>query len=450
MNEVLNFTADSEASDSYFSKNERKAFFEGHFLELAVRHNEKWLNRIKQMVRLGKDFDEHAAVRKVAEAEKIEFEARKTKEFEKWREPLLKVFEELAFVKENPEEAERQGKRPLLLVMGGGMKGPYCAGQVVGLHDMGFGNVFKNVVGVSAGSGPAAFFVAGPEQARNATSLFGKDCCVEGPEGLVHLSPREDGKRKIVDTGVIARKMRSGEKALDQEAILNSDTGLYAVATNAETGEVEFINAKTATREGELDMVAACEASSAIPLFEDSFEVNGQQYLDGSLGEFPFDKLIKDFNPTSILVLPNMAFSELDLSENTTLEHMVLWFAKLFGKEGSLGAGQLIEADPTASLKKASSIAQTLGMMLNNKETYEDIQEIIEGNIIGAKEKAREAIEAIEQVTDVNIGVLWAPRSGLSNLTNHASTVQAAMIDAYHDLFTQLGETEPDKVKYWN
>ncbi len=391
---------------------------------------------------MSKEKDEIDMAQENAEAEKIDFEARQTEEFEKWQEGLGRVWDELRFVKEDPEGAEEAGVRPLLLVMGGGMRGPYCAGQVAGLHDVGFGEVFKNVVGFSVGSGPAAYFVAGAKQARKATSLFRDECTSD--EFLSF------GRLKVIDTGVIASTMRKGDKSLDQEAIRESTTGLYAGVTNAETGEVEFVDLASATRDGEPDMVAVCEASSAIPLFENPFEVNGQMYLDGSLGELPFNLLIKQFNPTSILVLPNMPFSEIDTFEQASVESIALWAAKLFGSGGPLGAGPLTLPEEKSRLARAAdSLQQTLGIKGNSGKTIRSIKQMVTNGVeseITTKQQTRESIEEIAHITDVKIGVLWPPQAGLGNLTNHKGTIESAIMMAHLDVYKQLGQKPPEEL----
>jgi predicted patatin/cPLA2 family phospholipase len=443
MNELSHhFEGDPYKPRNIYREGEILEFHSQHFQEMAERHNQKWWNRIRITLRMSKEKDEIDIAQENAEAEKIDFEARQTEEFERWQEGLERVWDELRFVKEDPEGAEEAGVRPLLLIMGGGMCGPYCAGQVVGLHDVGFGEVFKNVVGFSAGSGPAAYFVAGAKQARNATSLFRDECTSD--EFLSF------GRLKVIDTGVIASTMREGEKSLDQEAIRESTTGLYAGVTNVETGEVEFVDLASATRDGEPDMVAVCEASSAIPLFESPFEVNGQMYLDGSLGELPFNNLIKQFKPTSILVLPNMPFSEIDTFEQASVESIALWAAKLLGSGVPLGAGPPTLPEEKSRLARAAdSLQQTLGIRGSSGRTIKSIEHMVTrsvGSEVTPKQQTRQSIEEIEQITDVKIGVLWPPQAGLGNLTNHKGTIESAIMMAHLDVYKQLGQKPPEEL----
>lgn len=443
MNDLTHsFEHGADKHRNVYRNHEILEFHSQHFQEMAERHNQKWWNRIRIAVGLGKEKEEIDIAQEIAEAENIDFEARQTEEFGKWQEGLAGVLDELRFMKADPSGAETAGVRPLLLIMGGGMKGPYCAGQVAGLHDVGMGDVFKNVVGFSAGSGPAAYFVAGADQVRKATALFREDCTSEEFLSLKRL--------KIIDTGVIASNMRSGEKALDQEVIRESPTGLYAGVTNAETGEVEFVDLKTATRDSELDMVAVCEASSAIPLFEDPFEVNGNMYLDGSLGELPFNNLIKQFRPTSILVLPNMPFSEIDTLEQASVESIALWAAKLLGSEGSLGTGPLVQTEEKSTVARvANSLQQTLGIKSSSGKTIKNIKQMVTGATrteVPSRQDTLESIQEIEQITDVKIGVLWPPQAGLGNLTNHPGTVKSAIMMAHLDVYKQLGQKPPEEL----
>lgn len=406
------------------------------FQELANQHNQKWKSRIRRALGLEGAQTEIDIAREQAEIENKERTLQSSPEFQRSQEHLRQVIEDVR----NPE---RDPRPKVLIFMGGGLRGPYCAAQAAALQDLGFGSSFDVVIGVSAGSGPAAFFVAGPGEMRKATSLFEEDC--SGSDFLDVQRIFTDGK--VIDTSVIARKLRSGDKSLNEEAIRQSSVELLAAATNITTGKVELLNMKKTTRDGKLDMTAAAEASSCIPLFEKPFEVNGQQYVDGSVGVFPLEEILKQYDPSSVLILPNMSFGEFDDSENTSPAKMLMGALKSISKIGSLAKtklGQKLDSGSIASLDKFQALEQTLGMIGGNHEMYRDIHE--SQTSATRQSLAIDALERIQKESGTKMAILWPPKESLDNLKNNRSDIRSAMISSYLDVYKQLNEAPPEEV----
>jgi hypothetical protein len=168
------------------------------------------------------------------------------------------------------------------------------------------------------------------------------------------------------------------------------------------------------------------------------------------LGELPFNNLIKQFKPTSILVLPNMPFSEIDTFEQASVESIALWAAKLLGSGVPLGAGPPTLPEEKSRLARAAdSLQQTLGIRGSSGRTIKSIEHMVTrsvGSEVTPKQQTRQSIEEIEQITDVKIGVLWPPQAGLGNLTNHKGTIESAIMMAHLDVYKQLGQKPPEEL----
>src|SRR3989338_8457049 len=224
-------------------------------------------------------------------------------EFREWERNAQPVFEHMKARRDDPE-GEGKKYRILILILGGGMLGPYSAGQVRGLNEVGFtADKAEVIVAASAGGGTGVYYMGGPEQTKKGGSIFYDEC--RNPEfiNLLRL-------KRVLNSEVITQTMRQGEKAVDKDVIRNSPAEFYvAVTRKADQKHSELINVKTATSGGKPDVIAAVGASMNVPLFRGpGVEVNEQEYIDGSFDAMPVEEIVERFKPTDILVLPNMPF----------------------------------------------------------------------------------------------------------------------------------------------
>jgi predicted patatin/cPLA2 family phospholipase len=317
-----------------------------------------------------------------------DFDRRRSKEFELWQKNLSVVIDRLKEKIHSPEA--HLDTKACLLVLGGGMKAARSVGQAMALYEIGLGQAFDSVIGVSAGSGVAVGFVEGRSGLDKIASMYFEEC---GTKEFINYKRIH----KVLDPSIIAKTMRTGPKAIDTVAINKSDTKLYVAATNAFTGEIELIDTKTASP----DMVAACEASAAIPLFQDPVLVNGNSYIDGALNQFPLEEVIEKFSPTDILVLPSTSFSFSNNLEYNDSEHAILWGLSMMGSLGS-----------------------------NGSASAEDI--------IRSKERLRIFLDQISQINHVNIGVLWPPEVEVSNFTTNPDTLKAAVLECAQETMKEF------------
>ncbi len=178
------------------------------------------------------------------------------------------------------------------------MRGPYGAGSAAALHELGLGDVFDVVVGVSTGAPTAAYFLAGQDQVRLGSSLYYEECTSNA-----FMNPWRF--KKLVDIDQLITWMKRGPKALNTQAIRRHPSQFFVSAITRK-GHMELFDAKTA----QPGMLEAIRASIAIPgLFGSWVPVNNTYYCDGGFDDpLPMSKVITMFHPTDVLVLPNQAF----------------------------------------------------------------------------------------------------------------------------------------------
>ncbi len=185
------------------------------------------------------------------------------------------------------------GMRSMMIIGGGAMRGVYGAGVVLALHQLGLGQVFDIVIGISTGAPTGAYFLGGPLQTQLGASVYYEEC----PRDFIRWSR----VHRPLDFTILINTFRIGLKAMDTKAITASPTELHVVVTNATTGQTEFLNAKTV----QPDFFAAINASMAMPSLSPPVNVNGQTYIDGDIDPLPGKLIIDYFKPTDVFIVPN-------------------------------------------------------------------------------------------------------------------------------------------------
>lgn len=186
--------------------------------------------------------------------------------------------------------------RPLLLILGGMMRGVVGAGIANALTKNNFHNAFTNIVGISVGAPIGAYILA------NMTEVGASILYEECTKSFISIRrPRVVDMDYIVD--VIRGKRSNGTKKLDVRRVIESHSDFYVGVTDSETGLGELIDARRARP----DIFALMKASMEYPIYySHPVKINERLYIDGSIGlPFPSQEVINRFNPTHILVIPN-------------------------------------------------------------------------------------------------------------------------------------------------
>lgn len=182
-----------------------------------------------------------------------------------------------------------------LVVEGGGMKCAYNAGILDAFLDAGIS--FDYCIGVSAGSGNLASYLAG-QRGRNLRFFTDH----------IH-SPRYFGWKSLLKTGdlfglqyIYGELTRAeGQDPLDFNAFMKNPAEYEAVVTNALTGEPAYFG-REMIRQDDYRLIMA---SSAIPVVCHPVELNGVPYFDGGLSDaIPVRRALERGCGKLVVILP--------------------------------------------------------------------------------------------------------------------------------------------------
>ena len=167
-----------------------------------------------------------------------------------------------------------------LVLEGGAMRGMYTAGVLDVFMEQGI--AFDGVIGVSAGA------------------LFGVNLLSKQAGRVIRYNKRFNadpnylGLRplfrtgNIVDTEYAYNRVPRTLDVFDDETYRASDVPFYAVVTNVETGEAEYIKIDSV-----FDQMDVLRASGSMPFVSKPVEINGKKYLDGAITDsIPFEKFM--------------------------------------------------------------------------------------------------------------------------------------------------------------
>jgi hypothetical protein len=84
------------------------------------------------------------------------------------------VFGELQKRRDDLRNGIENNSNPVLMVLGGTLRGCYGGGGVIALKKMGLTDAFKTVIGISTGAPTVAYFLA--NQPEIGTSIYSEEC----------------------------------------------------------------------------------------------------------------------------------------------------------------------------------------------------------------------------------------------------------------------------------
>lgn len=178
-----------------------------------------------------------------------------------------------------------------LILEGGGMRGLYTAGVLDYFLDLGM--EFQEVYGVSAGI-------------CNACSYLSKQRGRSLRVNTEYLEdPRYCGMESFLKTGdlfgadMLYDVIPNELDPYDYEIFEKYPGRAYAVVTNCETGQAEYMR----LREMHEDILAV-RASSSLPMVSRMVEIEGNYYLDGGISDsIPLIQSMKNGNQKNVIVL---------------------------------------------------------------------------------------------------------------------------------------------------
>lgn len=162
-----------------------------------------------------------------------------------------------------------------LVIEGGGRKCVYSAGVLDAFLAAGIS--FDYVIGVSAGSGNAASYLAG-QKGRNLRFYadYSQDSEYFGLSSVLN-----EGSLLGLEYIYGTLTNSDGKDPLDYPAMMANPTEFEIPATDVETGRVKYFN-KLDISENDYRVFAA---SCAVPVMANPIQIGGQAYFDGGLAD---------------------------------------------------------------------------------------------------------------------------------------------------------------------
>lgn len=155
-----------------------------------------------------------------------------------------------------------------LVLEGGGMRGIYTAGVLDVFMENGI--CFDGLVGVSAGAIHGCSYLSGQ---RGRSIRYYKKYCSDY-RFMSFRSWLETGD--VVGVEFCYHELPDKLDVYDHEAFLKNETPFYAVCSNLETGEPEYI--RITDMRAQIDYL---RASASLPYFSRIVALDGKKYLDG-------------------------------------------------------------------------------------------------------------------------------------------------------------------------
>lgn len=182
-----------------------------------------------------------------------------------------------------------------LVLEGGAMRGMYTAGVLDVFMEQGI--MFDGVIGVSAG---ALFGVNLLSQQAGRVIRYNKR--FNGDPNYLGLRPLlRTGN--IVDTDYAYNRVPRELDVFDDEAYRASGIPFYAVVTDVESGEPEYIKVDSV-----FDQMDVLRASGSMPFVSRPVEIGGRKYLDGAITDsIPFEKFMEMGYDRLVVVLTKPA-----------------------------------------------------------------------------------------------------------------------------------------------
>lgn len=184
--------------------------------------------------------------------------------------------------------------KPLLVIDGGLMKGAYGAGVVIAFEELGYTNVFSNIVGVSSGAPTAAYFLAG--EARRGESIYYEESCSRKFINMWRIWNQ-------VNTFYFAAVLRGVTgKGIDVDKVFASNTNLYIGVADFKTGKPSLL---VPTEREEL--LQTIQASILMPnVSNDIVTINDIRYADGGFTKpHILRRAVDEIEATHVLILTN-------------------------------------------------------------------------------------------------------------------------------------------------
>jgi len=196
------------------------------------------------------------------------------------------VLEKLLYRRSKNKDKHKIG----LIVEGGGMRGAFSGGVMVGLENLGLTDAFDYIYASSSGSCAGAYFLSHQTE-------FGSSIYTEDLSGYKFIKPWKIHRAADIDylCDVIFRH----KKKLNTKKIKASKTIFKIFVADVNNGECTFY-----TNKDKVDLIQAIKASCALPAFYNKpVTIGPNQLMDGRIEKaLPIEDAISD-GCTDVLVV---------------------------------------------------------------------------------------------------------------------------------------------------
>lgn len=197
-------------------------------------------------------------------------------------------------------------KKVGLVLEGGAMRGMYTAGVLDVLLE---NNIeFDGIIGVSAG---ALFGVNYFSNQKGRVIRYSKRFCKDR-RYMSFLSLILTGN--VINKKFAFYKVASKLDPFDNETYIKANKEFYAVVTNVESGEAEYLKIDDCMRQ-----IESLRASSALPLASKIVMVNDKKYLDGGISDsIPVEKIKElDYEKIVVILTQPLSYRKKELDTKT-------------------------------------------------------------------------------------------------------------------------------------
>lgn len=178
-----------------------------------------------------------------------------------------------------------------LVLEGGAMRGMYTAGVLDVFMEHGVH--FNGIIGVSAGAVFGVNYLSGQRgRVIRYNCRFNTDKNYMGVGCLLKTG-------NYFNTEYAYYRVPRELDLFDDETYMSSGVPFYAVVTNVETGEPEYMRVESV-----LGQMETLRASASMPFASKPVEINGKKYLDGGVTDsIPFEKFAEMGYEKQVVVL---------------------------------------------------------------------------------------------------------------------------------------------------
>lgn len=368
-------------------------------------HIRKWNEhalQLKNLLRFRRKTPQHI-MHEEAIRDDADFERRISKEAPAWN---VNLQEAIAGFRDKASNPDNQNIKTLIVILGGGMKCAYSAGQIMALNAIGItADKVDAVVGASGGAVVATGYLAGKRETVEASKILAESG--SGDDFINAKRVVKGGSVVNLDWLVGALKGSSSGPIIDEDKIRNSKTELYYVVTKPTDGvkdpEVVLLDARNQAEVPSLDEAVKASMALGPKMTGKAGIINGEQYYDGAVAACPIQEIIDKVKPTHVIILPQLPY---ELTENIK---------------------------PSTKQMIGSRIAKLIGYNAVAKGLVN-------------KRQLRESLELIKKLDGVKIGIMWPPDSGMSTFTKNSTEFKAAVLASFKKSFEDWGVKTPTEL----